>query len=61
MDMGMESKFLTPGVQHGEETEFCAKVSRVASDFEKSVRTGAEQQIIEDLLVLQGQWRQPVR
>ena len=61
MDMGMESELLTPSVQHGEEADFCAEVSRIAGDFEKSFRTGAEQQIIEDLLVLQGQWRQPVR
>src|SRR6202011_6258805 len=58
MDMGMESKLLTPGVQHGEEAEFCAEVSRVASDFEKSFRTGAEQQIVDDFLILQDQWRE---
>ena len=58
MDMGMKPELLTPSVQHGEETEFRAKVSGVASDFEKGFRTGAEQQIIEDLLVLQGQWRE---
>src|SRR6202171_44732 len=61
MDMGMKPELLTPSVQHGEEAEFRAEVSGIASDFEKSFRTGAEQQIIEDLLVLQGQWRQPVR
>jgi hypothetical protein len=57
MDMGMESKLLTPGMQHGEKADFCAEVSRVASDFEKSFRTGAEQQIVDDFLVLQSQWR----
>ncbi len=58
MDMGMESKFLTPGVQHGEEAEFRAEVSGVASDFETSFRTGAEQQIVDDFLILQDQWRE---
>ena len=58
MDMGMESKFLTPGMQHGEETKFRAEVSRIASDFEKCFRTGAEQQIVDDFLILQGQWRE---
>src|SRR6202166_5062034 len=58
MDMGMESKLLIPGVQHGEEAEFRAEVSRVASDFEKSFRTGAEQQIVDDFLILQDQWRE---
>ena len=43
MDMGMESKFLTPGVQHGEEADFRTEVTRVASDFEKCFGTGAEQ------------------
>jgi hypothetical protein len=33
-------------------------VSRIASDFEKGFGTGAEQEIVEDLLVLQDQWRQ---
>jgi len=56
--MGMESKFLTPGVPHGEEAEFRADVSGVASDFEKSFRTGAEQQIVDDFLILQDQWRE---
>jgi hypothetical protein len=58
MDMGMESKLLTPGVQHGEEANFRAKVSRITSDFEKCLRTGAEQQIVDDFLILQGQWRE---
>src|SRR3984893_7740298 len=56
MDMGMESKLLTPGVQHGEEAEFRAEVFRIASDFEKCFRTGTEQQIVDDFLVLQSQW-----
>ena len=60
MDMGMKPELLTPSVQHGEEADFRAKVSGIARDFEKGFRTGAEQQIVEDLLVLQGQRRQPV-
>src|SRR5580765_41721 len=58
MDMGMEPELLTPGVQHGEEANFRAEVSRIASDIEKSFRTGAEQQIVDDFLILQGQWRE---
>ena len=34
---------------------------RIASDFEKSFRTGTEQEIVDDLLVLQHQWRQLAR
>src|SRR5258705_3787322 len=56
MDMGMEPELLIPGMQHGEEADFRAKVFRIASDFEKCFRTGAEQQIVDDFLVLQSQW-----
>jgi hypothetical protein len=55
MDMGMEPELLTPGMQHGEEADFRAEVFRIASDFEKSFRTGAEQQTVDDFLVLQSQ------
>ena len=56
MDMGMEPEPLIPGMQHGEEADFRAEVFRIASDFEKSFCTGAEQQIVDDFLVLQSQW-----
>src|ERR1700687_1121418 len=56
MDMGMEPELLMPGMQHGEEAKFRAEVSGIASDFEKCFRTGTEQQIVDDFLVLQSQW-----
>src|SRR6266404_4582505 len=56
MDMGMEPELLIPGMQHGEEAKFRAEVSGIASDFEKCFRTGTEQQIVDDFLVLQSQW-----
>jgi len=52
MDMGMNFEFLAPGMQHAEEANLCAEVSRIASHFEKSFGTGAEQETVEDLLVL---------
>ena len=55
MDMGMEPELLIPSMQHGEEAQFRAEMSRIASDFEKCFRTGAEQQTVEDFLVLQSQ------
>ena len=58
MNMRMNFEFLAPGMQHAEEANVCAEVSRMASDFEKGFGTGAEQEIVEDLLVLQNQWRQ---
>jgi len=57
MHMGMKSELLIPGVQHAEETDFRAEMSGIASGFEKSFRTGAKQKIVDDLLVLQSQWR----
>jgi hypothetical protein len=54
----MEPELLIPGMQHGEEAEFRAEVSRVASDFEKGLGTGAEQQVVDDFLILQDQWRE---
>src|SRR6266481_6841034 len=40
----------------GELYRSCAEVSRIVSDFEKCFCTGAEQQIVDDFLVLQSQW-----
>ena len=61
MDMGMNFEFLAPGMQHAEEANLRAEVSRMACHFEKSFGAGAEQQIVEDLLILQHQRRQPMR
>ena len=58
MTVGMKFELLAPGVQHAEEANLSAEVSQIASDFQKGVGTGAEQEIVEDLLVLQSQWRQ---
>jgi hypothetical protein len=53
-------EFLAPGMQHAEEANLRAEVSRMASHFEKGFRTGAEQQTVEDLLILQHQRSQPM-
>src|SRR5439155_9707994 len=58
MNMRMNFEFLAPGMQHAEEANLCAEVSRIASHFGKGFGTGAEKGIVEDLLVLQNQWRQ---
>jgi hypothetical protein len=54
----VQSELLTPGMQHTEEADLRAEKSRIAGHFEKGLRTGAEQKIVEDLLVLQHQWGQ---
>src|SRR5215467_12833406 len=60
MDMRMSVELLTPGMQHAEEANFRTEVSRITRNFLKCFRTGAKQQIVEDLFVLQNQWRQAV-
>jgi hypothetical protein len=60
MDMRVNFKFLTPRVQHAEETNFRTEVSRIARDFLKCFGTGAKQEIVEELFVLQNQWPQTV-
>src|SRR5258707_7022873 len=46
---------------HAEKGDFCAEVFGIAGHFEKSFRTGAKQEIVEDLLVLQDQRGQMTR
>lgn len=43
MDMGVQAELLIPRVQHAEETNFRAKVSGIASYFQKGLRTGVQQ------------------
>jgi Putative transposase len=57
----VQFELLAPGMQHAEETNLCTEVSRITSNFEKSFGTGAEQEIVNDLLVLQHQRGQPTR
>src|ERR1700739_1075487 len=61
MDMWVGRESLTPRVQHAEEADFCTEMLGIAGHFEESFRTGAKQEIVEDLLVLQHQWSQVTR
>ena len=54
MQMGMMIEFLTPGMEHAEEADFGAEMAGIAGDFEQRFSTGPEQEIVDDLLVLQG-------
>ena len=45
------------GMQHAEETDFCAEMFWITRNLEKRFRTGAKQEIVDDLFVLQRQWR----
>jgi hypothetical protein len=55
MDMGMVMEVLSPGVKHGEEAELSAQVSGIGSDLEQGLRAGAQEKMVDNLLVLQSQ------
>ena len=61
MQMGMMLEFLTPGMEHAEEADFGAEMAGITGDFEQRFGTGPEQEIVDDLLVLQGQRGEPPR
>ena len=48
-------EFLIPGVEHTEEADFGAKMLGIASDFEEGFGSSLQQQIVQDVLVLQGE------
>jgi hypothetical protein len=59
MDMGMMLQFLIPTMEHAEEADFGTEMAGVAGDFEQRFSTDPEQEIVDDLLVLQGQRSEP--
>ena len=61
MYMRVKFEFLTPGVQHAEEANFCAKMFGIAGNFEECFCSGSEQEIVDDFLVLQNQRSQMTR
>jgi hypothetical protein len=61
MEMRMEQQVLTPTVQHGQEPDVCAEMLGVGGDLEQGLGSGVEQQVVEDLLIDQGQLREMMR
>ena len=53
--MRMELQLLIPGVQHAEKTNLGTEMSWGASHFEESLCARAQQQTVDEFLVLQGQ------
>jgi hypothetical protein len=49
MHMRVKFEFLTPGVQHAEEADLCAKMFGIAGNFAQCFCTGSEQEIVDDL------------
>ena len=52
MDMRMMLQLLVPGVKDTKEADLGAQMPGMASEFEQGLGAGAEQQIVENLLVL---------
>ena len=59
--MRVQLKLLVPGMKDAEETDLGAQMPGIFSYFQKRLGARPEQQAIDDLFVLQGQWRQFVR
>ena len=53
VDVGMMFKVLSPGMKHAEESDVGSEILRIASQFEHRRSAGAEEQIVEQLLVLE--------
>jgi hypothetical protein len=52
VNMGMMLQPLVPGMEHAEEADLCAEVSRIASDLEQRCGAGMEEQVVDHALVL---------
>ena len=55
VQMGMEQQVLAPGVENGEEADVGAEVLGIASDGEQRLGRGAEQDVVDDLRVVEGE------
>ena len=54
MGTGMMFQFLIPTMEHAEEADSAAGMAGIARHLDQRFGTGAEQEIVDDLLVLQG-------
>ena len=61
VDMGMMLQVLSPGMEHAEEPDVGSQVLGIASQFEQRSGAGAEEQIVEQPLVLEDQSGELVR
>jgi len=57
MRMRVKFELLIPGVEHAKEANLSAQMFGITSDLEKRFRTGLQQEMVQDLLVLQGERR----
>src|SRR5277367_5446576 len=57
----MKVKVLTPAMKHGKEADFRAQMSGIAGNGEQGFGSGAEQQVVDDFLVVEGDGRDGLR
>ena len=57
----MVLEVLSPGMEHAEQTDVGTQMLRVATDFEQRSGTCAEEQVVEQPLVLEHESRELVR
>jgi hypothetical protein len=60
MDMRMMLEVLAPTVEHTEETDVRSEMLGVGGNLQQSLGAGAEQEIVDDFLILQSQPRKLV-
>src|SRR5258708_30225159 len=58
VDMGMMLQPLVPGMEHAEEADLRAEVTRIASDLQQGCSTGVKQQVVDQPFILQCEWSQ---
>jgi hypothetical protein len=61
VDMRMMQKILAPGMKHTQEADLGAEMLCVRRDLQQSGGTGAEQEVVDDLLVVESQPREFMR
>jgi hypothetical protein len=61
MDMRMMQKILAPGMKHTQEADLGAEMLCVRRDLQQSGGTGAKQEVVDDLLVVESQPREFMR
>lgn len=53
VDMGMMLQSLVPGIEHAEEADLRAEVTRIAGNLQQSGSTHVKQQVVEQPFILQ--------
>ena len=61
VDMRMKLQALIPAMEHAEEADLGSEMPRIAGDFKQGLSAGVKEQVVDEPLVLQGEWGQFAR